>query len=172
MQNDETKKTKSARKTIANNRDSNEGIRWLSNRPGLLIVATVLLVLAFAVGSWWYRDQGRVDMSYFKIETAASDDARMQGLGGHAPLKSNEAMLFDFTDGANGQCFWMKDMTFNIDIIWLDSNKYVYKVVQNISPDTYPEESFCTNQNPAYVLETAAGRAAELGIDIGKQLKL
>jgi hypothetical protein len=44
-----------------------------------------------------------------------------KGLAVKNQLKENEAMLFIFEESAK-HSFWMKDMKFPIDIIWLDSN--------------------------------------------------
>lgn len=140
----------------------------------LVAVCGVLLavVIAFAANHDAAAPTGnRVSLAGFKIETVNTNASRNKGLGGHAPLGSNEAMLFDFSDGANGQCFWMKDMTFSIDIVWLDENSQVTKIASNVSPETYPN-NFCADQNPKYVVELAAGRANELGMQVGSRIEL
>ncbi|MGB4759371.1 MAG: DUF192 domain-containing protein [Candidatus Saccharimonadales bacterium] len=139
-----------------------------------VVAAGVLLVLAIVLISGQEATApvaNKVSLTGFKTETVNTTATRNRGLGGHASLGSNEAMVFDFSDGANGQCFWMKDMMFSIDIVWLDENNQVAKIADNVSPATYPK-SFCAEQNPKYVIELAAGRASELGLQVGSQVKL
>lgn len=102
-----------------------------------------------------------------EIMWARTSQERLQGLSGKASIADNQAMIFVF-DQPMQQCFWMKDMKFAIDMIWLNEAKQVVRVKQNVSPQTYPE-SFCAD-NTKYVVEVGAGRADALGIETGKQL--
>jgi uncharacterized protein len=71
-------------------------------------------------------------------------------------------MLFVF-DTAREHSFWMKNMKFPIDIIWLNSDKTVVHIEHNLQPCSF--DTFCTtykpdnNNNSLYVLETVAGFA-------------
>lgn len=112
-----------------------------------------------------------VSIDDFSIEVVDAPDTRTLGLSGRTSFDKNQAMIFDFNDGSNGRCFWMKDMNFSIDIIWLDNNKRVQKIVANASPKSYPKESFCADKNPRYVIELTAGRAHELNIKQGAQVE-
>jgi uncharacterized protein len=104
------------------------------------------------------------------VEIADTDALRAQGLSGHEPLKSNEGMLFVFdTDGMYS--FWMKDMLFPIDILWLDAEGDVVHIEKNLSPDTYPQ-SFTPGSPSRYVLELRAGFADQYDIRIGSRATL
>lgn len=101
-------------------------------------------------------------------QAAKTEAEREQGLGGRSCLDPSQGMLFIFDQPA-GYSFWMKDMRFNIDIVWISANKKVVYEQKNISPNTYPR-SF-TNPTPAqYVLEIAGGQADKLGLKQGIQL--
>ena len=93
-------------------------------------------------------------------DIAATDEQRTKGLSVKDALAENQAMLFVF-DIAQEHSFWMKDMKFPIDIIWLDSNKTVVHIEHNLPPCSF--DSFCPTYKPdtnaLYVLETAAGFA-------------
>lgn len=104
-----------------------------------------------------------IDGKFIKAEVADSPAERTKGLGGRQCIGEDQGMLFVFDqEGQYG--FWMKDMKFPIDIIWLDTNHHVVKIQSGVQPDTYPE--VFKNDKPArYVLELPAGKAAELGID-------
>ena len=56
-----------------------------------------------------------------------------KGLAVKDQLKENEAMFFVF-DKPEKHSFWMKDMNFPIDIIWLDSTDKVVHIEQNLQP--------------------------------------
>lgn len=103
----------------------------------------------------------------FNVEVA-SDRAEMQnGLGGRECLGSNQAMLFVFSrEGQYG--FWMKDMKFPIDVIWISADKKIAAIEKNFTPDTYPENAVNEKDKPAlYVLEVKAGTADELKLKLG-----
>jgi uncharacterized membrane protein (UPF0127 family) len=101
-------------------------------------------------------------------QTAKTEPEREKGLSGKACLGPNQGVLFVF-DKPAGYAFWMKDMKFNIDIVWIGPDKKVVYEKENLSPATYPN-SF-TNPVPAkYVLEVAAGQAGKLGLRPGTQL--
>jgi uncharacterized protein len=99
------------------------------------------------------------------IEVASTDAERQQGLSGRDGLGGNEGMLFIFEKrGYYG--FWMKDMKFAIDMAWLDKNKKIIFIRNNVSPDTYPK-SFGPSEPSLYVLETNAGFFESNKIKIG-----
>jgi uncharacterized membrane protein (UPF0127 family) len=74
-------------------------------------------------------------------------------------------MVFKFEEpGRHG--FWMKDMRFPIDVIFLDKSAKVVDLWQNAQPCT---QEACAAYYPAadakYVVEVNAGQAAALGLD-------
>jgi uncharacterized membrane protein (UPF0127 family) len=102
------------------------------------------------------------------LEIASSNAARERGLGGRAHVAANKGMLFVF-DKPTATCFWMKDMRFPIDIIWLNAAKQVTYVQPSVAPRTYPK-TFCPKSPASYVIELNAGQAQALGISTGKTL--
>lgn len=104
----------------------------------------------------------------FELEVANTNEKLVKGLSDRNSLTENQGMLFIF-ERTEEQCFWMKDMRFNLDIIWTDDQKKIIKIKENISPDTYPD-SFCSN-NTKYVLEFNRGFAAKYGLKPGTRLQ-
>ena len=90
-----------------------------------------------------------------KVDLAQTPNAQAQGLSGRSMLKNDGGMLFVF-DHSDKYSFWMKDMNFHIDIIWLDQNMKVVYIKKNATPESYPD-SFTPNQNAKYVLEVISG---------------
>ncbi len=105
-----------------------------------------------------------------KLDIAQSEATREKGLGGRESMADDRGMLFVF-DQPDKECFWMKDMQFSIDIIWLNTAKQVVHVERNLSPETYPA-SYCPELPAKYVVELNAGQAEKLGISTGDTLKL
>lgn len=114
-----------------------------------------------------YHKDGVVTVNNTKInvEIAYSSGAKVKGLSGRPCIEPDWGMLFDF--GHDGQyAFWMKDMKFPIDIIWISSTHKVAAIEVDFQPSSYPEKR--VNQNPArYVLELKANRSKELKMDFG-----
>ena len=96
------------------------------------------------------------------IEIADTDASREQGLSDRASLPSDNGMLFVFdTPGQYG--FWMKDMHFPLDMVWINADKTVVGVTKDLLPSTYP--SIFPPPSPiSYVLEINAGSAETFGI--------
>lgn len=65
-----------------------------------------------------------------RVDIADTVVTRTQGLSGRTSLAETDGMLFVF-ENADRYGFWMKDMNFAIDIIWIDPEKnivYIEKV--------------------------------------------
>ena len=58
----------------------------------------------------------------------------------------------------------MKDMNFDIDIIFTDADKKVVKIYENVDKDKFPETY---SANAMYVLELKSGTAKNSGIVVG-----
>jgi len=107
----------------------------------------------------------KLGQKIFTVEIAAKKEAQTLGLSGRDSLATNAGMLFVF-DAPFSYGFWMKDMKFSIDIVWIDEFGRVVDLAQNISPETFPKIFY--PQTPArFVLELNAGAADQNGIKIG-----
>ncbi len=104
------------------------------------------------------------------VSVADTEETRRQGLSGHPGLAADEGMLFVFPKDGE-YAFWMKDMRFSIDILWLSSNGSIVYMAQNVSPDTYPHD-FVPAKSARYVLELPAGYAVAHGIVLGDIVRL
>ncbi|TSC86424.1 MAG: hypothetical protein G01um10148_410 [Parcubacteria group bacterium Gr01-1014_8] len=105
---------------------------------------------------------GGVPVSVTVVDTP---EERTQGLSGRAGLAQDEGMLFVFPkDGDHG--FWMKDMLFSIDIVWLSAEKKVVYIEEGVSPLSYPR-SFKPTAPARYVLELPAGFVKAYTVDVG-----
>lgn len=107
----------------------------------------------------------------YVLETADTDETRQRGLSGRAGLDENTGMLFEFEQPSIGHCFWMKDMKFSIDMIWLDDQKKVVKIESDVLPATYPN-SFCPESPAQYVIELDSGEAVAAGLKVNDTVNL
>jgi uncharacterized membrane protein (UPF0127 family) len=105
----------------------------------------------------------------FKALVADNDFTRQLGLSGHKPLLDDQAMIFIFSNEGN-YGFWMKDMLFPLDIIWIDSNFKITTIEKSLTPETYPK-IFYPDSPSMYVLEISAGEADKLNLKIGDDVK-
>lgn len=104
------------------------------------------------------------------LEVADTEKFRIKGLSGHAPLASHEGMLFVFSESAP-HGFWMKDMQFPIDILWLDEEYRILDTEERVAPESYPNV-FSPSAPARFVLELPAGFFAHYGLRVGDILKI
>lgn len=103
------------------------------------------------------------------VDLALTPSEQIKGLGGKESLAPGNGMLFVF-DKPKEQCFWMKDMKFAIDIVWINAYGKVAKIDQAVSPETYPT-SFCSEKPVKYVLEIPANTSSAYKIIVDAQLR-
>ena len=60
----------------------------------------------------------------YEVEVASSSLDQQIGLSKHQKLESNQGMTFPYKDSGQ-KIFWMKDMKFDIDIVWIYDKKVV-----------------------------------------------
>lgn len=114
--------------------------------------------------------KARIVVNGFEIlaDVAITDEDQIKGLSIKDQMNKNEGMLFVYGEPSR-QSFWMKDMKFPIDIIWLNGTGSVVHIEENLSPCVPSLEcpSFSPNENAQYVLETVAGFAQKHHLEIG-----
>ena len=81
-------------------------------------------------------------------------------------------MLFIFPKPAR-QNFWMKDMKFPIDILWIKGDKIIGVAENAALPITGQElEIYSSPEEADRVLEINAGKAREWGVKVGGRIEL
>ncbi len=97
----------------------------------------------------------KINNASIEVEVVDTPKAREKGLSGREKLQDNTGMLFIFdTPGDYG--FWMKDMNFAIDMVWIDENYQIVDINKEVSPDTFPQV-FYPDKEIRYVLELPVG---------------
>lgn len=120
------------------------------------------------------RKKGVVDIILRELkieaEVANSLTLRKKGLAGRDSLEINKGVLFVFEKSSN-YAFWMKDVKFSIDIIWIDESKKIVYISESAYPE-YGKKDFELTRyrtpSPAkYVLEINAGLSKLHGLQSG-----
>lgn len=114
----------------------------------------------------------KVGTQVLNIEYSQSNNEVTKGLSGRKNLLKDHGMFFIFpTDG--NYYFWMKDMNFPLDIIFLGSD---YKIVDILYSAAPCGEGDCPKVTPPekfrYALEVNSGWSRENGLQIGDQFTI
>ena len=99
------------------------------------------------------------------VEIADNPEEQVQGLSDRESLRENNGMLFIFEQPIIAG-FWMKDMKFSLDIIWIDENGMIIGIEKNVSPQSYPQ-IFSPPSPIKYVLEVNSGWSDRNNIKTG-----
>ncbi len=104
------------------------------------------------------------------VSIADTQALREKGLSGTESLAAGTGKLFVF-DAPGVYSFWMKDMKYPIDIVWIDSSWRVVDITSAAAPESYPT-LFSPHREIQYVLEINANEAAVDNLSVGAQLQL
>lgn len=105
----------------------------------------------------------------FIMDVADTSAKQAKGLSGRRYIKPYGGMAFIFPN-QDKYGFWMKEMNFPLDIIWVSSEYKIVDIKKNFSPSSYPEIYY--PKDPAmYTFEITAGKSDELNLKIGDSIK-
>lgn len=113
--------------------------------------------------------------SSITVEVVHTPAKIAQGLSGRDEIGS-DGMLFVFPSKGR-QVFWMPDMKFDIDIIWL-RDRMVVGILPNVPKPERPDQAkdllpkYPSPQDVDMVLEVPAGTAARWNLQVGDALEL
>ncbi len=153
---------------------------WATISLTALVVCTIGIGVWFSVGMggrWSDAGDGQPRLPVvqlrqapggpLEVEVADESDERANGLSGRRGLANDQGMIFLFTE-ARLYPFWMKDMRFPIDIIYLYEGT-VTEVFPSVAPPL--PGGVPTTVQPTVpadaVLELFAGESARRGIEKG-----
>jgi hypothetical protein len=132
----------------------------------ILVILVFLILVVFQIHNKFKLIE--IGGKKFIAKTSLTQEEHARGLGGEKSLCRRCAMLFVFND--NGQkSFWMKEMNFDLDIIWIAGGKiaYIAKNVSHNSPDI-----ITPNLGADKVLEISAGLSDRFGFKAGDPIRI
>lgn len=113
-------------------------------------------------------NSGQPNQTLLTIEVAKTVDERLKGLQGRENLGDDHGMWFVF-DADVSDSFWMKNTTIPLDIIFVDKEYQVVKILENTTPNSE------TLLDPAvlyrYALEVNAGTSKKFALKEGSKVE-
>lgn len=110
----------------------------------------------------------KVGNKTYKLYVADTQEKRVRGLSYTEKINSNEGMIFLF-DKAQIHNFWMKDMNYDLDIIFLRKN-VVTKIYNQVNFQSYPEK-FSSQTETDMVIELNSGEVEQNKLKIGDSVR-
>ncbi len=143
-----------------------------------------LIIASLAVVGWlvFVDDQSsvkedrkiRVGESEVVVEIADEPVEWAQGLSGRESLGESEGMLFLFPESRK-QSFWMKEMKFDLDMLFIDERKVV-EIHENVPAPVEGQDGkeikVQTKLEAEWVLEVNAGWVEKNGVEVGDDVVL
>ena len=139
----------------------------------MLVIFLIGLITFFSlINRKAQRSTATVNNKTFNIEIARTEDQQEVGLSKYDKIEDNFGMYFLFNK-PNYYNFWMKDMKFPIDIIYIYKNEIVqvFKNVPNPKTNLDPLMIYKPTHTADSVLEIKAGLSDKYGISEGEVVK-
>ncbi len=135
---------------------------------------TAILIVGLAIfggknGATGKTVEIRIGRAAFRAEIADTLYKRTKGLSGREALDKNRGMFFVF-DSPGIYGFWMRNMKFPIDIIWIKSGE-VIGFVERAEPASQNASVYYPPEAVDNVLEVFAGAVGEFNIKIGDKVE-
>jgi uncharacterized membrane protein (UPF0127 family) len=104
------------------------------------------------------------------VTIADTPEEQEVGLSYTSSLEQNTGKLFVFnTVGKYG--FWMKDMNYSLDLVWIDKDFKIIAIDKNVTPESYPN-IFYPPKEVQYVLEVNAGFSTANDLSVNQLMAL
>jgi uncharacterized protein len=133
-----------------------------------VLLVLLLMLLFFRLKNPFSEKETQIKIkdTVFTVELADTQEKRVKGLSGRESLSSGHGMLFVFNK-AGYHSFWMKDMNFPLDFIWIRENKIV-EITKDVLPIDYKPPNILSSKEKAdMVLEINAGETNIYNLRIG-----
>lgn len=138
----------------------------------LRLTFILIIICLFVIGGWFFNNLTSLEINntILNVEIADTNEERQKGLSGRKELTNTQGMLFIFSQ-PGFYSFWMKEMLFPLDIIWINSDKKVVFIKEDAQPCLEENcQTIQSDEEAQYVLELKAGMVEELNIKIGDKL--
>lgn len=114
-----------------------------------------------------------IDNHTFKVKVAKTQQEQEIGLSGTSSLPQDQGMLFTF-DKADYYAFWMRNMKYPLDIIYI-ANKKIVSIANNVPSPTNPSAPlpvYKPSQPADTVLEINGGLSDKYGFKVGDSVSV
>jgi len=135
----------------------------------LIVFVVALFLLLNNTGDLKNIKQVRISGEEIQVELALTQEERLQGLSNRTNLNPGSGMLFIFEQSGEHP-FWMKEMNFPLDMIWINENMKVVYIKNNAQPNDYPQ-IYGKGYDAKYVLEVVADFIEQHNLKIGDSVR-
>jgi uncharacterized membrane protein (UPF0127 family) len=126
----------------------------------LIILLITLLLFIYLIPK---TPVAEINGHVFSLYLAQTSQEQSIGLAKYKSIGQNQGMIFLF-DKSDYYSFWMKDMKFPIDIIFISGNKVV---------DVFDKVPVSPNENlPVYTTKTKADKVLEINAGLAKKYEI
>jgi hypothetical protein len=136
----------------------------------LSVTVIILLVLIFFKRQPVKYTNVKIEDTEIRAEIANTFVKRTKGLMFRKNLPEDEGMLFIF-DEEGYYNFWMMNMSFPIDIIWINKEKEVVDIIKEARPCGLTCSGYKPKEKSMYVLEVNANFTEKHSVKVGSSLK-
>lgn len=131
------------------------------------------------INKYHHQAKGQIEViigeKSYRLFEAKSEVEKNLGLSVFEEIAENEGMIFYF-DSPSYYSMYMKNMKFDIDIIFLDKDWKVITIHEKVSVSSYRSdrdfETFKAYSPSKYVIELASGQVAKNKIKVGDTIEL
>ena len=135
----------------------------------LVVIVSLLVIILFKKSSTKYTTV-KINNASIKAEIADNPITKTKGLMFRKSLSENEGMLFVFDDEGH-HSFWMMNMSFPLDIIWINGEKKVVYIVKDAKPcGLICKDFYASEEKAKYVLEVNANFTTKNKIKVGTKV--
>jgi uncharacterized membrane protein (UPF0127 family) len=106
-----------------------------------------------------------------RVDVADTPEKMVLGLSSRKKLREDEGMLFVYSDKER-RIFWMKDMFFDLDIVWIAGDK-IAGITRNAKAEgSQPSRIYDSEVPVNLVLEINAGLSDRWGVREGQRISV
>ena len=135
----------------------------------LIIFIVIVIIFIFWPKLFSGQKTVKIGSQTFIVEIADQEAEQRLGLANRPKLANDQGMLFVYPD-KKIRSFWMKNMNFGLDIIWL-VDETIVQIDKNLEPERDNPQKIYTSRQPVnYVLEINAGLADRYNFQVGQKV--
>ena len=148
----------------------------MKNYASIIVVLAVVLVLSI-LGFYIAKNQMQkpeikklqIGDKNYRVEIVKSEKDQAKGLSGRDNLGDINGMLFIYPD-SQMRSFWMNNMRFDLDIIWINKGKII-GFTENI-PYLDQKKSYKSSGKCDMVLELESDRVKKDNLQVGNRVEI
>lgn len=139
---------------------------FIKNNWRIIGLLFLILLLLFSLRTDNMR--AAIGKKHFSLEKAVTSEEKTKGLSGREKLSENSGMIF-IGENDEKTCMWMRDMQFDLAIIWVSESGKVEHIESRLRPESYPM-TFC--HNAKYIIEINPEDFSSSGLKVGDHINL